>query len=220
MMTLPCAYPFAAWLVKRSASILIASSRETPTPRRPKSWALARFLIHKVIALRWQDIDLEAGIAKVMRTLKITLEGRQFGRVKTKHSNRTIALPEVAMSALRDHLARQRDERTLLGDTWNDNDLVFCNEIGKRLPTSRLDGCCWFGRLLKRAGVPLIHFHGLRHTAATLLLARGVSVKVVSEMLGHSSVVVTLTLYGHVLPHMQRDAAITMDQVLKGITLP
>ena len=61
-------------------------------------------------------------------------------------------------------------------------------------------------------------FHGLRHTA-TLLLARGVNVKVVSEMLGHSSVAVTLTLYGHVLPHMQRDAAITMDQVLRGIIL-
>jgi hypothetical protein len=74
--------------------------------------------------------------------------------------------------------------------------------------------------LLKRAGLLQICFHDLRHTAATLLLARGVNVKVVSELLGHSSVAVTLTLYGHVLPHMQRDAAVAMDRALRGALLP
>ena len=169
----------------------------------------------ELIALRWQDVDLEARIANVTRTLKATPEGRQFGKAKTRHSKRTIALPMTAIEALQGHLARQQGERDLLGEAWQDNGLVFCNEIGERLPTSRFDACCWYGRLLKRARLPLIRFHDLRHTAATLLLARGVNVKVVSEMLGHSSVVVTLTLYGHVLPHMQRDAAATMDDVLR-----
>jgi len=70
--------------------------------------------------------------------------------------------------------------------------------------------------MLRAAELPRIRFHELRHTGATILLARGVNVKVVSEMLGHSSISVTLTLYGHVLPHMQRDAAATMDDLLRG----
>ena len=66
----------------------------------------------------------------------------------------------------------------------------------------------------KNAGLPYIRFHDLRHTAATLLLARGMPVKAVSEMLGHSSATITLNLYGHVLPHMQQQLAQTMDDIL------
>ena len=77
----------------------------------------------------------------------------------------------------------------------------------------------WFYRMLKRAGLPRVRFHDLRHTAATLLLARGVNVKVVSEMLGHANVGITLSIYGHVLPHMHQQAADTMDALLGGSPL-
>jgi site-specific recombinase XerD len=69
--------------------------------------------------------------------------------------------------------------------------------------------------LAQAAGLPITRFHDLRHTAATLLLGRGVNVKVVSEMLGHSHISITLSLYGHVLPHMQREAAAVMDAVFE-----
>ncbi len=69
-------------------------------------------------------------------------------------------------------------------------------------------------RVLKRAGLERIRFHDLRHTAATILLGRGVHPKIVSEMLGHTSIAITLELYSHVIPTMQRDAAATFDAVI------
>ena len=70
-------------------------------------------------------------------------------------------------------------------------------------------------KLLKKSGVPRVRFHDLRHTAATLLFAQGINPKVVSEMLGHSDIVITLSLYGHVTPPMQKQAADTMDQIFE-----
>ena len=73
-----------------------------------------------------------------------------------------------------------------------------------------------FARLLQRAGLPSIRFHDLRHTAATLLLGRGVNPKIVSEMLGHTKVGITLDIYSHVLPDMQQQAAAEMEVALAG----
>ena len=89
----------------------------------------------------------------------------------------------------------------------------------------RAQACCgssvcslrrWFEPLLARVGLPHIRFHDLRHTAATLLLLQAVDPKVVSEMLGHASIAITLDLYSHVLPDMQRDASAAMERVLGG----
>jgi integrase len=74
-----------------------------------------------------------------------------------------------------------------------------------------------FRALVQRAELPRIRFHDLRHTAATLLLLQGINVKVVSEVLGHSSIAITLDLYGHVLPDMQQQAADAMEQILRGV---
>lgn len=91
--------------------------------------------------------------------------------------------------------------------------MVFPNTLGKPLkPTYLAD--IMFPRLLKKANLPTIRFHDLRHTAATLLLAKGVNPKIVSEMLGHSQISVTLDVYSHVTPHMQQLAADTMDAIL------
>jgi hypothetical protein len=97
-----------------------------------------------------------------------------------------------------------------MGPDWEDHDLVFPNTGGKLLN---------FLPLLRSAGLPRIRFHDLRHTVATLLLLHGVHAKVVSQMLGHSSVAITLDPYSHVLPDMQRDAAVAM-QLLSGKAPP
>jgi integrase len=146
--------------------------------------------------------------------LQRTAGGPRWDDAKTAHSRRSIALTDIAIAALRRHLARQAEERSQLGKAWQDHDFVFPNEVGNRLPSDLFSTNHWYGSVVQRAGLPIIRFHDLRHTAATLLLERGGNPKVVSEMLGHASVAVTLTLYGHVTPHMQREAAATMERAL------
>lgn len=92
---------------------------------------------------------------------------------------------------------------------------MFTNEVGRCLDASNLVKYRFYA-LLSRAGLPRIRFHDLRHTAATLLLLQGVNVKVVSELLGHSSVAFTMDRYAHVLPSMQREAAEVMGEALFG----
>jgi integrase len=109
----------------------------------------------------------------------------------------------------------QVEERLRAGPEWDDNDLVFANGVGRPIEVSNLARRS-FHPLLKRAGLPRVRFHDLRHSAATLLLSRGVHPKIVSEMLGHSTVSMTLDLYSHVTPTMQQHAAEMMDAVLRG----
>ncbi|MFN2569635.1 MAG: tyrosine-type recombinase/integrase [Candidatus Dormibacteria bacterium] len=92
---------------------------------------------------------------------------------------------------------------------WEDHGLVFCNQVGKYLQAQQV--LVGLHELLARAGLPRVRFHDLRHTAATLLLSQGIHPKIVSEMLGHSTVAITLDLYSHVTMTMQREAADAMD---------
>ena len=165
------------------------------------------------MASRWGDVDLNRGTLSVRATLQHTKdEGYVFAAPKTKHSQRQIALSALAVAALRQHRIRQDLER-LASPVWADTDLVFPNTIGKPMDGMNLLHYHFYP-LLKRAGLPQVRFHDLRHSAATLLLSRGVNPKIVSEMLGHASVGITLDTYSHVLPTMQKSAAAEMDAAL------
>jgi len=167
----------------------------------------------ELLALRWQDVDLEAGTVQVRGTLQRTAAGLVVQEPKTRTSRRLVALTGAAVAALRRHKARQLEERLRAGAVWQDTGFVFTNEIGGPLEVRNLIRRS-FWPLLERAGLPRIRFHDLRHTAATLMLAQGVHPKVAAEMLGHSQVAVTLDLYSHVTPTMQRQAAAAMDALL------
>jgi integrase len=169
----------------------------------------------ELMTLKWADIDLDNASLQVRRTIQRTPRGWIAGEPKSRYSRRRIAIPQTLAAALRRHRIRQSEERLKLGEAWLDEDLVFTTPIGSRLPRSVFEHS-WFHPLLQKAALPRMRFHDLRHTAATLLLARGINPKVVSEMLGHSSIAITLSLYGHVTPHMQQQAADTMDRVLGG----
>jgi integrase len=159
-------------------------------------------------------MNLTQGTLQVRASLRYQVgKGFVFEEPKTKHGRRSVALPPDAVEALQMHLARQEVERQTLGPAWRNEGLVFASEVGGPIEaTNMMRGS--FHRVVERSGVPKIRFHDLRHTAATLLLGARVNPKVVSEMLGHSAISITLDIYAHVLPDMQQDAATTMQGLL------
>ena len=106
---------------------------------------------------------------------------------------------------------RRLEHREWLGAAWNDLDLVFPSEIGT--PGDHANVLHAFHRVTDKPHLPRVRVHDLRHTAATLLLLKGVPAEVVSEMLGHASMAITLDLYSHVLPDMQDMAVAAMESV-------
>jgi len=168
----------------------------------------------ELLGLKWEDVDLEARTIRIRRTLSTAMGGGiSFNPPKTAKSRRSIRLTELAVSSLKWHRKAQLEERMKLAGLWKDHDLVFTTGVGT--PMSRADLITRsFKPLLKKAELPDIRFHDLRHTCATLLLGRGVHVKLVQELLGHSTIAVTLDTYSHVLPGMDDGLADTMDEAL------
>jgi integrase len=168
----------------------------------------------ELLGLRWSVVNLEKGTVQVQVGLQRTRDGYELVPPKTKKSRRLVMLTDVAKESLERNRTNQTAERLLLGNGWlNELDLVFTNQSGGPLDTTYLLRRC-FRPLLKRAGLPEVRFHDLRHTAATLLMSLGVHQKVVSEMLGHSTVVITQDLYSHVTPVMQAQAVDSLNHLL------
>jgi integrase len=167
----------------------------------------------ELLGLKWDDVDLEDGSLQVRRTLTITKDGPVFTTPKTAGSRRSVKLTSKATEALKRHLERQLGEIDRVGSLWSENGLIFASETGDPLDR-RAVTTLKFKPLPKYAGLPEIRFHDLRHTCATLLLTRNVNPKIVSEMLGHATIAITLDTYSHVLPNMRDQAAAAMEEAL------
>jgi integrase len=166
----------------------------------------------ELLGLKWADVDLSAETLAVRRSLQSQRgNGLAFTEPKTARSRRSIHLAQKAVAALRAHQDRQAFERRAAGEAWTESGLVFCDPTGA--PLSPTNETKRFQRAVTAAKLPPIPFHDMRHTAASILLSRGVHVKLVSEMLGHSTIVLTLDTYSHVIPAMHADAAAAMDAV-------
>src|SRR5262249_35338256 len=173
----------------------------------------------ELLALRWRDVTLPhagEGSLRVQHTLHWREGALSIEEVKTEAGRRQIHLSAQATEALRQHQLRQLAERAKVGLVWREHDLVFCNILGGAIAVSNFRRQS-FAPLVRAAGVPYIRPYDMRHTAATLLLLAGIHPKVVSEMLGHSSVTITLAVYSHVLPMLQREAAVVMYHLLGGV---
>jgi integrase len=169
----------------------------------------------EALALKWSDIDSAESHATIQRSLQRQRRGAGlvFVEPKSSRGRRTVPLPKETLAVLqaqRKDLNRERDEA---GEGWEENDLVFPSPIGRPRDMAYLSFT--FHRGLERAGLPRLRIHDLRHTAATHLLNKHVHPKVVQDLLGHSTIAITLDLYSHVMPSLAKDASAQMSSLLR-----
>lgn len=159
----------------------------------------------EVLGLQWETVDFEKNLITIKRAYIPTPQGNVFSDVKTDKSRRTLAVPTNIMQYLKQIKKAQVETKLFLGGGYADNDLVCCNEDG-----SPLSPATWnhkFKRLMEDNNMPAIRIHDLRHTNASLMLKQGVTMKVASERLGHTTIGITMDLYSHIDEEQQRDAA-------------
>jgi len=166
----------------------------------------------ELLGLRWQDIDFKQNSLTVKQALIRTRQGLLMSEPKTPKSRRTIPLSNEVMATLKSHKAKQSQDKLLAGTAYENADLVFCNALGK--PIDPRNFTKQFARILTSAGLPVVRFHDMRHSHATMLLMLNEHPKVVQERLGHSTIAMTLDTYSHILPGMQQQATDKVSQAL------
>jgi integrase len=166
------------------------------------------------MGLQWKDVNLDEGMIHVNKSLVRNKSEWRFDEPKTAKSRRTVKLAPTVVKSLRAHRSKQAAERLRAGIRYQDYDLVFATDTGQPLESRNLIKR-HFKPVLKQAGLrETIRLYDLRHTCATLLLAAGEHPKIVSEMLGHASIQLTLDTYSHVLPDMQQGAVAKLEDML------
>ncbi len=173
----------------------------------------------EMLGLRWSDINMEKQFLSVQRTASF-INSASTGKytfvetsTKTKASKRSIRLTDFLLSVLKLHKKRQLEMRLQAGQEWANKDLVFCNMRGEHFTVTMLTS--HYKKLLQECDLPQLHIHDLRHSCATLLASMGVPAKVIQEILGHSSVIITQDLYGHIINGMQEEAMGKMNDLFR-----
>ncbi len=174
----------------------------------------------EILGLKWQDINFTTGTLQVRRILSrvpTQVAKREHAYVeaepKTQKSRRNVVIASFALELLKQHRVQQLETKLKAGTAWQEHDYVFCTLVGTHLgPNHVVEE---FKKLLKKAELPDIRFHDLRHSAASLLLTAGVHPKIVQEILGHTQISMTMDIYSHVLPGMQEDAMNKLHDALK-----
>lgn len=173
----------------------------------------------EILALKWIDVNWEQKTLKVRRSLgrtkdkdDLTKSTLSLDSPKTKKSNRLVPIPEPLFVKLQEYKNNQDKTKKTAGDLWNDNGLIFCTDLGKPLEPRNFNRR--FDSIVKKAEIEDVSLHCLRHTYATRLLESNVHPKVVQELLGHSSITMTLDLYSHVIDNVKQEAISLLNQFL------
>jgi integrase len=223
-------------VVPRNVTEVVKAPRPTPKEMHPLSPEEARRLLKvahgdrlkalfmlalttgmrrgELLGLKWSDVDLKNATVSIRRTLTRTYNGKRVALGKTRKSGRTIRLTARAVDTLKAHRKRQLEEMMKFTGLWEDSGLVFATETGTLINPSNLRRRS-FAPLLKKAGLPHIRCHDLRHTCATLLLSQDTHPKFVQELLGHATIAITLDTYSHVMPGMGAQTVHAMEDALE-----
>lgn len=166
----------------------------------------------EVLGLQWSDVEWDEHTLTIRHSLTYKKGGMELGSTKTKHSRRTLVLPDALYAALKVEQRRQEQQVASRGVTVNSAGFVCCRLDGTAYTSNALQH--HFKDALKAAELPDIRFHDLRHTNATIMLRHAVPAKIVSSMLGHSTIGITLDTYSHVITEMQEGATGVMNELL------
>jgi len=166
----------------------------------------------EALGLQWQDFDSKSGVLQIRRQLKREGGVLVTSDTKTARSRRAVNLPMPMVTTLKDHRARQAKEAKDLGAAWQDSGFIFVTSVGTPMDPRNL--LREFKSICVDAGLGNWHVHELRHSAASIMLAMGVPLQVVSEVLGHASIRMTADVYGHILAPDRQAAADAMGRAL------
>ena len=167
----------------------------------------------ELMGLEWQDVDLKNGIICINRSSQYLSDMGVFTKTpKTESSIREIAIPEFIISLLEEYKLWYEEQKSIYGELWTNSDRLFVQADGKPMHPSSISK--WFVRYVSTIGLPVINFHGLRHTNASLLVAQNVDIAVISARLGHAQISTTLDFYVHPLLSHNRKAGYALENLL------
>ena len=167
----------------------------------------------ELMGLEWQDVDFKNGIISINRSSQYLSDMGVFTKTpKTESSIREIAIPEFIISLLEEYKLWYEEQKSIYGELWTNSDRLFVQADGKPMHPSSISK--WFVRYVITIGLPVINFHGLRHTNASLLVAQNVDIAVMSARLGHAQISTTLDFYVHPLLSHNRKAGYALENLL------
>ena len=167
----------------------------------------------ELMGLEWQDVDFKNGILSINRSSQYLADMGVFTKVpKTESSIREIAIPEFIISLLEEYKLWYEEQKSIYGELWTNSDRLFVQADGKPMHPSTISK--WFVRYVAQIGLPVINFHGLRHTNASLLVAQNIDIAIISARLGHAQISTTLNFYVHPLLSHNRKAGYALENLL------
>ena len=167
----------------------------------------------ELMGLEWQDVDFKTGIISINRSSQYLADKGVFTKTpKTESSIREVAIPDFVISLLEEYKLWYEEQKSIYGELWTDSDRLFVQSDGKPMHPSTISK--WFVKYVAQIGLPVINFHGLRHTNATLLISQNIDVAVVAARLGHAQITTTFNFYVHPIISHNRQAGSVLENLL------
>ena len=167
----------------------------------------------ELMGLEWDDINFREGIVSINRSSQYLADKGVFTKVpKTESSIRDVAIPDFVVSLLEEYKCWYDNQKALFGELWYDSNRLFVQTDGKPMHPSTISK--WFEKFVEQIGLPVINFHGLRHTNATLLISQNIDVSVVAARLGHAQITTTYNFYVHPIISHNKTAGFALENLL------